>query len=188
MNLTGNGRIGRYRREPNTLELQKKCTGRLHPPGGVWLPMTAFFIMKKGPRAGKPIPQCKLCERMRRGGDMPRGWVYSAQVWWIFTELERRIGRMETCRRLDMSLNLWYRHDLGHVTKHRLSTVAKAMRLLREVRAAGEVRHRDSIRHGAAARGRTERQVRGERDYNHAYMDVERDRKRRHRERVATSR
>src|SRR4029450_1412624 len=108
MNTTPNGRWGRYRIVKG--ETQKRCTGPLHPEGGAFLPLRSYWTHKKGPRAGKPLPRCIECEKTSRGRD-PRtsGMIDIEHVWWIFLELQRRLGKAETIRRLGISANFWYR-------------------------------------------------------------------------------
>lgn len=135
----------------------KLCAGPLHKDEGEWLTLDRYFIMKKGRRANRPIPMCKACERMKRFGTTERGLVEVQKVWWVFEELERRVGRTETCRRVGVSANFWKRVENRVYTRMYKRTAIKAVRALREARLKGEVRHRDSIKHGASLRGHEEK-------------------------------
>lgn len=134
----------------------KKCNCPLH--NGQFVPIDQFWVFKTGKRAGKPMSKCIDGWKLSKGLDPGRsGYVPLSRVKFIFHELEARIGKTETCRRLGISQNFWMRMERGITRQARKETVIKAMELLRECRAHDEVRHRYSIRHGAAARGRKER-------------------------------
>lgn len=158
MNSTGNGRWGRYKVIDDVMH--KKCTGPLHPEEGAWLPLRSFFINKKGPRAGKPIPQCIECQKTSKGLD-PKisGLIPISRVWWIFIEIKNRVGKAETCRLVGVSQNFWFRAERGIYVNMRRATARRAIEVLHDLRTRNVVRHRDSIRHGAALRGREEKKV-----------------------------
>lgn len=139
------------------------------------MPLRSYHIFKTGPRAGKPLSRCIACERVCKGRLVNSGLVPVSAVYFVFREIESRIGRAEGCRRLGMSPNLWKRLDKGVYRRMEKNTAAKAMVLLLELRANDEVRHRDSIRHGAKSRNHSEREVREWRDlyYPHGDKDTE---------------
>jgi len=114
--------------------------------------------LKKGPRAGKPLSQCEECMKVSKGRN-PRtsGYIAISEVWWAFTELQRRLGKAETLRRMGISQNFWYRVENHIYVNMRRTTARKAISLLAEVRKDGEVRHRASIHRGATRRGESER-------------------------------
>jgi hypothetical protein len=155
LNKSGRGRWGRYRFEDGVK--YKLCNGPLHKEDGEWLSLDRFFILKKGKRAGKPLSRCKACLQIEKFGTTERGLVEVSKVWWIFLELQNRLGKAEVCRRLDISHNFFYRIDKKIYRRMYKKTAIKAIHLLREVRLNGEVRHRDSIMHGAKLRGRREK-------------------------------
>lgn len=155
MNKSGNGRWGRYKTING--ESHKLCNGPLHKPEGEWMPLHSYFIMKKGSRAGKPLSRCMACDRVYKGRDKKGGLVPVNRVWFIFEELRARIGKAETCRRLGISINLWYRVEHRVYRNMYRKTAKAAMLLLRELRTNNVARHRDSIRHGAAMRGHKEK-------------------------------
>lgn len=179
MNTTGRGRWGRYKIIDG--ERHKMCNGPLHGEGGAWMPLHSFWTMKSGPRAGKPMSRCIACERVYRGRLVNSGIVPVSKVYFIFRELEARIGRAEACRRLGMSHNLWWRLDKRIYKNMEKRTVAKAMGLLQELRDKDEVRHRDSIRYGASARGRVEREVKSWTDLYRPHGDNHTEYKRKQR-------
>lgn len=39
----------------------KLCKGPLHPPGGVYVPLSEFTYNQSGPREGKPLSRCREC-------------------------------------------------------------------------------------------------------------------------------
>lgn len=157
MNYTKNGRYHRYRTSDQG-ELQKRCNGPLHPSGGAFLPLRSFWVHKSGPRKGKPLSQCQECEKIKRGRH-PRqsGLIKVEDVWFVFQELQNRLGKAETIRRLHVSQNFWMRAEKGIYRNMRRTTAVKGVKLLAQVRRDNEVRHRDSIKHGAKSRGREER-------------------------------
>lgn len=57
---------------------KKKCTGVLHREG-VMLPLTRFHTLKSGKNAGKPMPECIECWRVRHGRDPQGRWVQEAE-------------------------------------------------------------------------------------------------------------
>lgn len=171
MNTTGRGRWGRYKLIEG--EQHKLCNGPLHGEGGAWMPLRSFWTLKKGKRAGKPLSRCIACERAYRGRLVNSGLVPVSRVYFIFRELEARIGRAESCRRLGMSPNLWLRLDKRVYERMEKQTVVRAMLLLQELRDKNVVRHRDSIRHGSAARGRVEKEVKRWGDLNKPNGDNE---------------
>lgn len=121
------------------------------------MPLHSFWMHKSGKRKGKPMSQCQACQRVGKGRDPESGLVPINRVWFIFIELEQRIGRAETCRRLGISQNMWMRAE-RHIYKSMYRRTAKAaMLLLRELRNQDESRHPKSIRYGASARGKQER-------------------------------
>lgn len=121
--------------------------------------MRSFWVHKIGTRAGKPFSQCVACERVRRGRMEQSGLVLVSRVFFIFEELEARVGRWEAARLIGVSPKLWHRLDNRVYKRMYKQTVYKAMVVLQELRDKDVVRHRDSIKHGAAARGRVEREV-----------------------------
>lgn len=125
------------------------------------------------------MSRCKDGIRIEKGIDPGKsGYVRYEDVKFIFFELEARIGKAETCRRMGISQNFWMRMERRIQTHTQKATVAKAIEVLREARANNEVRHRDSIRHGAAARGKKEREVKSQRDLNKPQGDNDNERKR----------
>ena len=146
------------------------------------MPLRSFFTFRNGPRAGKPFSRCSACCRVQKKRHVNSGLVLVDKVFYIFAEIEARIGRAEAVRRLGMSPNLWWRLDNRIYIRMEKNTVAKAMLLLRELRATKEVRHRDSIKYGASARGQPEKKVRTRQDlYRHKGQeerDVDAKRKR----------
>lgn len=130
------------------------------------MPMRSFYILKKGKRAGKPVSQCSACIRASHGYKADGGLVPVDRVWFVFAELEARIGRAETCRRLGLSTNLWYRLDKRTYSSMYRTTARAAMVLLHELRDNNIVRHKDSIRYGATARGKKEKEPTRRRDFN----------------------
>jgi hypothetical protein len=158
----------------------KKCFGVLHPKGGVYLPLRSFWKFRKGPRAGLPFSQCIECERSNKNRGEASGLVPISKVWWIFLELERRLGRAETCRRIGVSHNFWMRVERRIYLNMRIATARRAIITLREVRLSGEVRHRDSIRHGAYLRGRKEKIPTKQEDFYHPSGDNEAEYKRKY--------
>jgi hypothetical protein len=139
--------------------MQKLCNGPLHGENGAWLPLRTFWTHKRGARAGKPMSQCIACERVKRGRDPNSGLIEVDRVYFIFRELQYRLGKAETCRRLGISENLWYRLDNRIYKKMYRETARKAILLLKELRENRVVRHRASIRHGSLARGHREKTV-----------------------------
>lgn len=135
----------------------KRCNGPLHK--GEYIPLSEFWMHKAGKRKGKPFSQCKKCENFQKFGDTSHGLVQYSRVKFIFDELQNRLGKMETCRRLDVSSNFFSRREIEPIQKIRIATVVKAMKLLIECRKNSFVRHKASIRYGATARGRRERLV-----------------------------
>jgi hypothetical protein len=179
MNTTKNGRWGRYKIIEG--EKHKMCNGPLHSAVGAWMPLRSFWTFKKGKRAGKPMSRCIACKRVYRGRLVNSGLVSVSKVYFIFHEIESRIGRAEACRRLGMSQNLWCRLDKRVYQHMEKQTVVRAMTLLQELRDKDIVRHRDSIRHGALARGHAEKEVKTWRDLYRPNGDDEAERGRRRR-------
>jgi hypothetical protein len=130
------------------------------------MPLTSFWMHKTGKREGKPFSQCIRCERLSRGRGSDSGLVSIDRVWFIFKELQYRIGKAETCRRLGLSFNFWYRMERRIYNNIHRSTVKNAMFLLRELREENVARHRASIRHGSAQRGLKEREPKDRKDFN----------------------
>lgn len=173
VNRTSHGRWGRYRITDQG-EKEKLCNGPLHPPEGAWLPLRSFWVYKTGKRKGKPLCRCQECEKVGRGRDSrTSGWIRVEEVWWIFLELQRRLGKTETLRRLHISNNFWSRAEKKVYENMRRTTASKAVKLLYEVRYSGEVRHRLSIIHGAKERGRTEKTPHLRMDFYHPTTDEE---------------
>jgi hypothetical protein len=115
-----------------------------------------FHFFKKGKRQGAPLSQCKRCMRYRHNRDPNGGFVGAEQFRPVFLELVRRIGYIETCRRLKLSSNLLYRVRKGEQQHMRMRTFEKLKAGLELVKARGEQRHPLDIRHGTAARGKVE--------------------------------
>lgn len=156
--------LGRnYKLEAGTVF--KLCGGPLHKDGGEWLTLDRFWINKSGARAGRPIPKCKACERMERFGTTERGLVEVSKVWWIFLEINRRVGKAEACRLIGVSYNFWTRVEKKIYIRMYKRTAIRAVRVLRELRENNTVRHRDSIAHGSAMRGHKEKVPTTRRDY-----------------------
>jgi hypothetical protein len=145
--------------------LMKFCCGPAHR-GGKWIPITEFrtrYTLRTHPEnLGAPRPHCKWCESARVGSER---YVDVAKVRWIFIELQDRLGKRETARRLGRSVNWLWKFNHGRHLRMRADTVRRGIQLLREVRATNEVRHRDSIIHGAAARGRKEKVPQERKDF-----------------------
>jgi hypothetical protein len=171
---------GPYRYKKVKGEYYKLCTGCLHGEGGAWLPLHSFWIFKNGKRAGKPVSQCKACERVNRGRS-GNGVVPVSRVHFAFVEIERRLGRTEACRRMGVSMNLWYRLQNGTYQNMYYSTAEKALVLLKELRENNVARHKDSIKYGAAARGAEEKIPKRNNDFyrSHGDSDTEDRRQRR---------
>lgn len=155
VNRTSHGRHGRYKTIDGVQH--KLCNGPLHASEGAWLPLRAFWTFKSGPRAGKPVSRCAACSRVDRGRDPNSGLVPVGPVYFIFYEIQARIGKAEACRRLGMSHNLWSRLENRVYERMEKQSVRNAIILLRELRANNEVRHRRSIKSGATMRGKEER-------------------------------
>lgn len=169
LNKTGHGRYGRYKIVRG--EQHKLCNGPLHREGA-WVPISGYFFFKTGKRAGKPMSQCKKCERSRKGR---AGMIEMDQVRFIFDELQRRVGRAEVIRRLGVSRNFWLRFDHCVYKTINRKTVIHALLLLRELRESETAIHKDSIKHGAIARGREVKPAIYRRDFYIRDHDEERD-------------
>lgn len=163
MNHTHHGRWGRYK-VINGVKY-KLCNGPLHQEKGEWLTMDKFFVMKNGPKKGKPIPRCKNCVRFQKLRIPESGYIEIAKVSWIFLELQNRLGKAEVIRRLRLGTSFWTRLNNKTYKRMQKRTAIKAFYLLQEVRAKDEVRHRDSIRHGAEQRGHKEKVPTDPRDF-----------------------
>lgn len=136
----------------------KVCRGPNHPEGGAWVPLRDFYYHRGTHRNGKPFSRCINCENIPRLKNGPRrysGLVSISRIRWIFRELERRLGKMETARRLGSSYNLFYR--LGKNRYIQKQTVARAISLLRELREQDYFRSPQSIHRGAHLRGEEEK-------------------------------
>lgn len=140
--------------------MHKKCNGPLHEEGGEFMPVNAFWTHKSGQRAGKLFSRCAACERLADGRIPQDGLIAVSRIWFIFVELRERIGKAETCRRLGISMNMWYRVERGIYKNMYRKTARAALLLLRELRMNDTVRHPDSIKYGAARRGREEKKAR----------------------------
>jgi hypothetical protein len=156
----------------------KVCRCSIH--NGQLVPLEKFWTFKHGKRKGLPSSRCIDGERIYRGRNpLQSGFVPYYRVRFIFLELEFRIGRYETGRRIGVSQNFWWRHE-SRIPKSRFvrkATVVRAISVLRYLRENDEVRHRDSIKHGASARGRKERVPVERKDFNGKW-DSENERKR----------
>lgn len=161
-------RIGpkRYRRINGVVH--KVCSGPLCK--GKLRPLTDFWIMKTGPRKGKPIPQCIKCQRHIKGRP-ESGFVPIERVRFIFDEIESRIGRSAGIRVIGVGENFFLRLDQHKVM--RVATVKKGIIALRELREKNTVRHEKSINAGAAARGYPERVPKRNRDFYNRSDDTE---------------
>jgi hypothetical protein len=135
----------------------KRCNGPLH--NGEYLSLDEFWVHKGSWRHGKPFSQCKHCLNYRKFGDTGHGLVPFIRVKFIFEELENRLGRTESLRRIGVSHNFYYHHRDGRHKMVRVGIVIAAMKELKKCREEGEVRDRRSINYGATARGRDERVV-----------------------------
>jgi hypothetical protein len=135
----------------------KRCNGPLHK--GEYLDLSEFWVHKGKYRHGLPFSQCKHCENYNKFGDTAHGLVPYSKVGFIFAELENRLGKAETARRIGVSISFFYRRKRQEYKNVRLGTVINAMRVLKECRESGEVRHKRSITYGASARGQEERVV-----------------------------
>jgi hypothetical protein len=143
---------------PNYIKGDKKrCNGPLH--NGDYIPLKEFWVHKSGKRKGKPFSQCRHCENYQKFGDTAHGLVPYSRVKFIFEELENRLGKAESLRRIGASYSFAYHHRYGYHKGVRVAIVIRAIKVLQECRENGEVRHRRSIRHGSAARGHQERVV-----------------------------
>jgi hypothetical protein len=178
-NKTHHGRWGRFRFNDQGVK-EKLCNGPLHKEEGKWLTLDNYFIFKKGPHKGKPENYCIICSRVSRGRDPHSGYIKVSEVRWIFMELQRRLGKTETVRRLNLSTSFWGR--LERQTYFKKVTVRRAVELLLEVRANREVRHKKSIRHGAAARGHKEKIPTEPRDFYIPTGDVQLERRTKYRQ------
>jgi hypothetical protein len=136
---------------------KKRCNGPLHK--GEFVPLKEFWIHKGKWRTGLPFSQCKHCENYRKFGDTAHGLVPYSKVGFIFEELENRLGKAETARRIGVSTTFFYRRRRQEYKNVRIKTVIRAMTVLKECREKNEVRHKRSIIYGAAARGKEERAV-----------------------------
>lgn len=155
----------------------KVCTCPIH--NGALVPIEKFWTFKKGRRKGLPLSRCADGERIWHGRNyLQSGYVPYTRVRFIFLELEFRLGRYETGRRIGVSQNFWWRHESKYPKNRYVqkATVSRAISVLRYLRENEIARHRDSIRHGAAARGRKEKKPVNKKDFN-GRRDDESDRK-----------
>lgn len=98
-----------------------------------------------------------------------QGWVES---------IVRRIGTMETCRRLgihDKTLRVWRGRQKGTAVPKRIHReyASQIVKVMGELRQTGEVRHRLSIVRGATIRGESERRPERPRDFYVGGSDLE---------------
>lgn len=175
MNKTQNGRWGRYRVTDYGVK-EKKCNGPLHPPEGAWLPLTAFWVFRDGPRKGRPLNYCIECARTTHHRDPKGGYIKVGEVRWIFLELRNRLGKAETIRRCGLSTSFWTRLEKQQAMKR--ATVRRAVLVLMECRKNDEVRHRKSIRYGASQRGTVEKTPKSRHDLYTPYGDIDEEQKR----------
>jgi hypothetical protein len=154
------------------------CTGPTHVPPGAWVPLDKFWKSKSRPFGthGRCVA-CKNSNQRVKFTDSYRAWVLS---------IVRRVGFMETTRRLDVSertLHIWlgrdrYRNPPQSISR---SHAVKIVQMIIELKLTGEVRHRTSIRRGAKIRGEPERAVKSNDDLYERQTDAEADYKRRRR-------
>jgi len=134
----------------------RKCAGPLHRQGK-WIPVSEFGIRAKSKRLRS---HCRACEHVHRYKKPPRdglvGYVQMKKFRFAVMELERRLGKVEACRRVGVGWTTWQRWSSPTCLKIQKRTAAKLIQTLAEVRAKGEVRHANSIRRGASRRGEIE--------------------------------
>ena len=162
--------LGRYLsrgRRSKTIndELHYLCTGPAHGEP-TWLPATEeYFNQDRSPRAYGFSYRCRLCANWSKLKGPSRGvsGLVPADAARPFTvELVNRIGMMEASRRTGLAPDVLRRViNNGRERKVEKLTLRKVMLTLIDVREKGEVRHPASIAHGAAARGKTERPLKG---------------------------
>jgi len=185
------GRYQRLRRlEDGTA--QKYCAGPLHRLangdgkyhiGGTWVDVAEFRMQKSGRMEGRLRAWCKACESYqalgRQAMNVPRSLVAFA-----VEELVRRLGIMETARRLFKSQQWIYQFRNQRIASVRYDTAVDIVQLLAEVRAKDEVRSRRSIRRGSHMRGEDESPPAHVRDYYRPQGDLDNERERQSRKRT----
>jgi hypothetical protein len=160
----------------------KLCSGPAHDEP-TWLPATDKYYYRHGPNhstaAGRLFSQCRLCnnwKKVRSPGEA--GWVPLDAALPFFTEAVRRVGLMETARRMDVSsttVSLIVRRKRRYVQKR---TLRKLMLELISMRRKNEVWHRDSIKHGSHLRGHKIKQPVDRKDFYHPHGDDDNERRR----------
>lgn len=100
-----------------------------------WKTVKHFSQVRTGARAGEHLARCKECRnRDRVKHTESSGYLPLLTVWWIFDEVQRRIGTKEACSRLGVSDNN-YRMILYLRNKQvQKRIVARTIVLLRELR------------------------------------------------------
>jgi len=168
-------RAEKFKREGG--KMFKFCRGPLHRDGA-WICVDDFYLNKSKSKQGKGIyrSHCKRCENFYHYGKM--NWlVPREQIEFAVEELIRKLGTVETARRLGRT-GTWMRlFKHGEIRRVQYRTAEVILRTLFEVRKTGEVRHRLSIKHGAAARGRAERKPSQPRDFYKVTGDLDLERR-----------
>lgn len=186
----GRGRKGIPRGAYSIHDGMKLCKGPLHEENGEWLPATSeYFYVRKEGLSFSLYSVCKRCRRFKENKDKSRGgnvgYVPYVRMAFVFIELERRIGRAETARRLGWKKGRLAKVMAGKQEYLERATAYKVIQLLRYVRSRNEVRHRKDIRYGTAARGIKETLVPKELgDFNHRGSDLDNEYRRGFRKRT----
>src|ERR1051326_3843362 len=143
----------------------KRCTGPLHPEGGEMLPCSrdgesAFQFYREGSlRPGRPLSRCARCTRYAANKNPDGGYVKLEEFKPIFVQLVKRIGYIETLRRIGMSTNMLYRLRTGNQRQVQMSTFKRVKAALDHAKLRGERRHPRDIQHGTNARGKREHRL-----------------------------
>jgi hypothetical protein len=155
--------------------LYKRCAGPAHDKP-TWLPATNKYFYFT--RRGTYYNRCRLCV-VWSYAEIPEdaGFIPVDKVIPFFKEAVFRVGKMETCRRIQLT-DKRLRQILGGESQFvKKATFKRLMIELVSMRRKNEVRHKDSIRHGASMRGRTERVPINRRDFYHPHGDEDNERR-----------
>jgi hypothetical protein len=142
---------------------------------GNYTSLTRFWFFKSGRRKGKPFSRCRDCLNYQRWGSTDHGWVPYNKIGFVFEELQFRLGKMETCRRIGVSINYFSRRLHEDRTRVNMNIARRAMLELMKCRENNEVRHKDSVHRGTTARGEKDRIPIREKDYYSTSYDYEKD-------------
>lgn len=163
----GRGRKGIPRAPYSIIDGKKLCRGALHPPGGEWLPATEeYFYPRIGGLSKQFLARCRQCRahHLAKKKRSAYGYASVGRVWFVFEELERRVGRAEAARRTGVGSWRWRAIVSKEQQWVEKETFRRVALVLREARAKNEVRHKDDIKFGSAARGLPEKEVRDKKD------------------------